>query len=266
MPSKTGAVLITGGSSGIGRELARLYAADGMPLVLVARGASELARTADELRRAHQAEVTTIPADLSVPAEIERLVERLGAGGVEVEILVNNAGFGGGGPFARSRLADDLGMIAVNVAAVTHLTRLLLPGMLERGHGRILNVGSTAGFQPGPYMAVYYATKAYLLSFSEALAEELAGTGVTVTTLCPGPTETGFAKRAGILTTRLFRSAALMSAAAVARAGHAGVLRGDRLVVPGLANKAVSQAGRVVPRRLLARVAAKLNRGRTPDG
>ena len=266
MPSQTGAVLITGGSSGIGRELARLFAADGMPLVLVARGASELARTADELRRAHQAEVTTIPADLSVPAEIERLVERLGAGGVEVEILVNNAGFGGGGPFARSRLADDLGMIAVNVAAVTHLTRLLLPGMLERGHGRILNVGSTAGFQPGPYMAVYYATKAYLLSFSEALAEELAGTGVTVTTLCPGPTETGFAKRAGILTTRLFRSAALMSAAAVARAGHAGVLRGDRLVVPGLANKAVSQASRVVPRRLLARVAAKLNRGRTPDG
>ena len=266
MPSKPGAVLITGGSSGIGRELARLFAADGMPLVLVARGASELARTADELRRAHQAEVTTIPADLSVPAEIERLVERLGAGGVEVEILVNNAGFGGGGPFARSRLADDLGMIAVNVAAVTHLTRLLLPGMLERGHGRILNVGSTAGFQPGPYMAVYYATKAYLLSFSEALAEELAGTGVTVTTLCPGPTETGFAKRAGILTTRLFRRAALMSAAAVARAGHAGVLRGDRLVVPGLANKAVSQAGRVVPRRLLARVAAKLNRGRTPDG
>jgi short-subunit dehydrogenase len=149
---------------------------------------------------------------------------------------------------------------------VTHLTRLLLPAMLERGHGRILNVGSTAGFQPGPFMAVYYATKAYLLSFSEALAEELAGTGVTVTTLCPGPTETGFAKRAGILTTRLFRSATLMSAADVARAGHAGVLRGDRLVVPGLVNKAVSQAGRVVPRRLLARVAARLNRGRTPEG
>jgi hypothetical protein len=237
-----------------------------LPLVLVARGASELARTADELRRAHQADVTTIAADLSVPAEIDRLGERLGAQGVAVEILVNNAGFGGGGPFARSRLADELGMIAVNVSAVTHLTRLLLPAMLERGHGRILNVGSTAGFQPGPFMAVYYATKAYLLSFSEALAEELAGTGVTVTTLCPGPTETGFAKRAGILTARLFRSATLMSAAEVARAGHAGVLRGDRLVVPGLVNKAVSQAGRVMPRRLLARVAARLNRGRTPEG
>ena len=266
MPSNTGAVLITGGSSGIGRELARLFAADGMPLVLVARGASELARTADELRQVHQAEVTTIAADLSVPAEIERLVERLGTAGVEVEILVNNAGFGGGGPFARSRLADDLGMIAVNVSAVTQLTRLLLPAMLERGRGRILNVGSTAGFQPGPFMAVYYATKAYLLSFSEALAEELAGTGVTVTTLCPGPTDTGFARRAGILTTRLFRSASVMSAAAVARAGHAAVLRGDRVVVPGLVNKAVSQAGRIVPRRLLARVAAKLNRGRTPAG
>ena len=266
MAEKANAVLITGGSSGIGRELARLFAADGVPLVLVARGAAELARTAAELTRTHQVDVTTIAADLSVPAEIERLVERIRAGGIEVEVLVNNAGFGGGGPFARSRLADDLGMIAVNVSAVTHLTRLLLPAMLERGHGRILNVGSTAGFQPGPFMAVYYATKAYLLSFSEALAEELAGTGVTVTTLCPGPTETGFAKRAGILTTRLFRSATLMSAAEVARAGHAGVLRGDRLVVPGLVNKAVSQAGRVVPRRLLARVAARLNRGRTPEG
>ena len=266
MAEKANAVLITGGSSGIGRELARLFAADGVPLVLVARGAAELARTAAELTRTHQVDVMTIAADLSVPAEIERLVERIRAGGIEVEVLVNNAGFGGGGPFARSRLADDIGMIAVNVSAVTHLTRLLLPAMLERGHGRILNVGSTAGFQPGPFMAVYYATKAYLLSFSEALAEELAGTGVTVTTLCPGPTETGFAKRAGILTTRLFRSATLMSAAEVARAGHAGVLRGDRLVVPGLVNKVVSQAGRVVPRRLLARVAAKLNRGRTPEG
>jgi hypothetical protein len=188
MAEKANAVLITGGSSGIGRELARRFAADGVPLVLVARGAAELARTAAELTRTHQVDVTTIAADLSVPAEIERIVERIRAGGIEVEVLVNNAGFGGGGPFARSRLADDLGMIAVNVSAVTHLTRLLLPAMLERGHGRILNVGSTAGFQPGPFMAVYYATKAYLLSFSEALAEELAGTGVTVTTLCPGPT------------------------------------------------------------------------------
>lgn len=266
MAEKANAVLITGGSSGIGRELARLFAADGVPLVLVARGTAELARAAAELTRTHRVDVTTIAADLSVPSEIERLVERIRAGGIEVAILVNNAGFGSGGPFARSGLADDLGMIAVNVSAVTHLTRLLLPAMLERGHGRILNVGSTAGFQPGPFMAVYYATKAYLLSFSEALAEELAGTGVTVTTLCPGPTDTGFAKRAGILTTRLFRSATLMSPADVARAGHAGVLRGDRLVVPGLVNKVVSQAGRVVPRRLLARVAAKLNRGRTPGG
>jgi hypothetical protein len=133
MAEKANAVLITGGSSGIGRELARLFAADGVPLVLVARGAAELARTAAELTRTHQVEVTTIAADLSVPAEIERLVERIRAGGVEVEVLVNNAGFGGGGPFVRSRLADDLGMIAVNRAAVTHRTRLLLPATLERG-------------------------------------------------------------------------------------------------------------------------------------
>lgn len=266
MAIKASAVLITGGSSGIGRELARLFAADGRPLVLVARGTSGLAQAAAELRQAHQADVTTIPADLSVPAEIDRLAERLRAGGIEIEVLVNNAGFGGGGPFARRKLADELGMIAVNVSAVTHLTRLLLPAMLERRRGRILNVGSTAGFQPGPYMAVYYATKAYLLSFSEALAEELQGSGVTVTTLCPGPTETGFAERAGILSARLFRSATVMSAAQVARAGHDAVLRGDRIVIPGAVNKAVGQAGRLLPRRLLARMAARLNRGRSKPG
>jgi short-subunit dehydrogenase len=264
MPAKGNAVLITGASSGIGRELARLFAADGNPLVLVARGTSGLAQAAAELRQAHRAEVTTIPADLSVPAEIYRLADRVGSAGIHVGVLVNNAGFGAGGPFARSELGTGLGMIAVNVAAVTHLTRLLLPAMVERKEGRILNVGSTAGFQPGPYMAVYYATKAYLLSFSEALAEELKGTGVTVTTLCPGPTETGFAARAGILPSRLFRSATVMSAAAVARAGHAGVLRGDRIVVPGAINKAVSQAGRLLPRRVLARIAARLNRDRAP--
>lgn len=266
MAAKASAVLITGGSSGIGRELARLFAADGVPVVLVARGTSALAQVAAELRQRHQADVTTIAADLSVPAEIDRLVERLRSADIDVDVLVNNAGFGAGGPFAHSQLADDLGMIAVNAAAVTHLTRLLLPPMLERRRGRILNVGSTAGFQPGPYMAVYYATKAYLLSFSEALAEELSGTGVTVTTLCPGPTETGFAQRARMLTSRLFRSATVMSAADVARAGHAGVMRGRRVVIPGAANKVVGQAGRLLPRRLLVRMAAKLNRGRSrPD-
>lgn len=266
MASKGSAVLVTGASSGIGRELARRFAAEGYRLVIVARGASGLAKVAAELRDAHRVDVTPIPADLSVPAEIDRLVERIGSAGIEIDVLVNNAGFGGGGEFARSDLATGLSMIAVNVSAVTHLTRLLLPPMLARRRGRILNVGSTAAFQPGPYMAVYYATKAYLLSFSEAVAEETAGSGVTVTTLCPGPTKTGFADRARIRSTRLFRSSAIMDAAAVARAGYEGTMRGDRIVIPGTVNKLVGQAGRFLPRRVLARITAGLNRDRSQRG
>jgi short-subunit dehydrogenase len=259
MPSK-GSVLVTGGSSGIGRELARLFAADGHRLVLVARGAAGLDKVAAELREAYRVEVTTISADLSVPAEIDRLSGRLREAEIEIDVLVNNAGFGGAGEFTRTELATDLAVIAVNISAVTHLTRLLLPPMLARGRGRILNVGSTAGFQPGPYMAVYYASKAYLVSFSEAVAEEVAGSGVTVTTLCPGPTDTGFADRAGMRSALLFRSSAKMGAADVARAGHRGLMRGDRMVIPGVLNKLVGQAGRFLPRRVLTRIAAMLNR------
>jgi short-subunit dehydrogenase len=172
--------------------------------------------------------------------------------------LVNNAGYGLSGSFASTDEATELGMIQLNIGALTALTKGVLPGMLARGHGRILNVASTAGFQPGPFAAVYSATKAYVVSFSEALAEELAGTGVTVTTLAPGPTATGFAARANMQRSRLFRPGTTMTAQAVAAAGYSGLKRGRRLVVPGVLNKIQLQSLRISPRPWVAKIARAL--------
>lgn len=260
-----GTVLITGASSGIGLALARLFARDGFSLVLTARNEQRLAAIAAELRSRGDAPIAIIAADLALADDLERLFRTVHESGAPIDILVNNAGFGGAGAFATTGLDDELMMIELNIAALTQLTKRLLPSMLARGHGRILNVASIAAFQPGPYMAVYYATKAYVLSFSEALAEELTGTGVTVTTLCPGPTETGFASRARM---RAFEVAggripgAVMDAESVAAAGYRGLLRGDRIVIPGLAGKAAALAVRFLPRKLVTRIGAALNRGR----
>jgi short-subunit dehydrogenase len=254
--------LVTGASSGIGRELARLFARDGFGLVLVSRSEERLARVAAELRQLHGASVTTIPADLSRPGDVERLVATLAASDLRVDVLVNNAGYGGAGRFADTDLADELAMIALNVDAVVQLTKRLLPGMLQRGRGRILNVASTAAFQPGPFQAIYFATKAFVLSFSEAIAVELRGTGVTVTTLCPGPTATGFAERA-----RFAPAPALgvrMDARSVAEIAYAATLRGERIVVPGVVNKLHAQAVRLTPRSLLAQLAGAAQQRRLP--
>jgi len=180
-------------------------------------------------------------------------------------VLVNNAGFGLRGAFVVIDLRQQLKMIQVNVTALTHLTGLLLPGMLARRRGRVLNVASTAAFQPGPLMAVYYATKAYVLSFSEALANETSGSGVSVTALCPGPTETDFRRRAGMENTRLFR-AGVMDAAAVARIGYQGMKRGARVVVPGWRNKLLAQSVRFASRAMTAQIARSLQETQSVDG
>jgi len=206
--------------------------------------------------------VSVLPKDLSDPSTPPQIGRDLAARGIAVDVLVNNAGFGVYGLFAETSIDRELEMIQVNVVALTHLTKLILAGMLARRLGRILNVASTAAFQPGPLMAVYYATKAYVLSFSEALANETAGTGVTVTTLCPGPTPTGFAERAGFGTSPLLPGPFVWSASAVARAGWSGMMRGKRVVVPGLANRAIVQAERFTPRRLVTAVARKLQESR----
>ncbi len=250
-------VLITGASGGIGLDLAREFAAHHFNLVLVARSADKLQEAADELRKSNVRvdvmvrDLATVAAAQGVSSEIDRL-------GLKVDILVNNAGYGLVGRFDKVPFEQQIGMIELNVTALVALTRLLTPGMLERGRGRILNVASTAAFQPGPFMAVYYATKAFVLSFGEALSEELAGTGVTVTTLCPGPTTTGFAERAGAQKTNLFKSPALMTSPEVARAGFEGCVRGKRLVIPGTINRLGAFGTRLMPRKLLLKMVRRV--------
>ncbi|HET8653908.1 MAG TPA: SDR family oxidoreductase [Longimicrobiaceae bacterium] len=251
-------VLITGASSGIGRELAKLFAADGSDLVLVARGEPALRDLADELRARYGTDARVLPHDLTDPAAPLALAGELRDSGTHVDVLVNDAGFGAHGPFAQLPLERQVEMVQLNVAALTALSRLFLPEMLARRRGGILNVGSTAGFQPGPYMAVYYATKAYVLSFTEGLAGELAGTGVTATCLAPGTTRTGFSRAAGMEGSNLFRPGT-MGAAEVARAGHRGFRAGRALVVPGILHRTVAALSRAAPLSLTRRIAARLN-------
>ena len=245
MPAET--ALITGASSGIGCELARLFAADKSNLVLVARRQEKLEQLATELRRDYGVQVRVLARDLADPRSPQAIFEALAAESVAVDVLVNNAGFGAAGAVVDLPLERQRDMIQVNVAALTQLSRLFLPGMIQRRSGGILNVGSTAGFQPGPYMAVYYATKAYVLSFTEALAEEVMGTGVRVTCLAPGPTATEFAAAANVENKLLFRLGTV-DARTVARAGYRGFRRGRLLVIPGPSNKLGALAVRFVPR------------------
>lgn len=251
--------LVTGASSGIGLEIAKLLAARGYDLCLTARNAEALARLADELAAEHRVATTVIVADLAAPDGVDRLLEAVRQRGIGVDLLVNNAGFGWSGAFATMPESELVAMLQVNVVALTRLARAVLPGMLERRRGRILNVASTAGFFPGPSMAVYYATKAYVISFSEAIAEETSGSGITVTALCPGPTLTGFAERAQMSQSNLFKQATVMTAVDVARAGVEGALRGERLVIPGMLNRLLIESSRLSPRRMTAKIAGRLN-------
>jgi uncharacterized protein len=254
--------LITGASGGIGLELARLFAAGGYDLVLVARSTAKLEELAGELRK-HGGAVRVLAKDLAKPQSPEEVFRELEAAGVAVDVLVNNAGFATYGPFVEIDLGRELEELQLNVVTLTHLTKKLLPGMLARRRGGVLNLASTAGFQPGPLMAVYYATKAYVISFSEALAEELSGTGVTVSALCPGPTATGFQRRAGMEASKLFSGMLQVAdAAAVARAGYEGFRAGKRIIIPGLINKVGVQSIRISPRSLATRLVKRMQERR----
>lgn len=250
--------LVTGASSGIGLELARIAAARGYDLVLVARTESALRRLADDIEREHGGSARVVPADLSDPRGPVVVTDAVAALGVDIDVLVNNAGFGLYGDFVETDPAIERDMIAVNVTALTDLANHFARQMVVRGRGRILNVASTAAFQPGPRMAVYYATKAYVLSLSIALAVELDGTGVTVTCLAPGPARTPFRERAGVSASRLFSGERGMEPAEVARAGWRGLERGRRLVVPGPWNRAGATLARLVPLSFAARAVAML--------
>lgn len=248
--------LITGASSGIGLELARLFAADKSNLVLVARSQDKLKVLAEELRH-DGVEVVVMPMDLTDPNAPQVIFDQLADARITIDVVVNNAGFGAMGTIARISLQQQLEMIQVNVAALTHLTRLFLPGMIERRRGGILNVGSTAGFQPGPNMAIYYATKAFVLSFTEALAEELIGSGVTATCLAPGATATGFSTAAHMEDALLFRLGT-MDAKTVAKLGYRGFRRGQVTVIPGLKNRIGAFAVRLAPRILVRKLVKRL--------
>jgi short-subunit dehydrogenase len=262
MAQQTGkTALITGASVGIGRDLAEVFAEAGNHLVITARNRAQLAELAARLHQQHGVNVEVMDKDLSIAGTPQELFDQTQARGIAIDYLVNNAGFGTHGKFAESDLAAQLAMVQVNIAALTHLCRLFLPPMLARGSGRILNVASTAAFQPGPLMAVYYASKAYVVSFSNALAAENHRKGVSVTCLCPGPTQTEFQKRAKMTDSRLNRPN-MMSSMQVARIGYEGMMSGRRTVIPGLSNRILALGAKLAPRRFTTAIARKMNSNR----
>jgi uncharacterized protein len=251
MPPQT--VLITGASGGIGYELAKLFARDHYNLVLVARSADKLAQVATELE-AHNVTIKTIALDLAQIPATKFLFDQLQVERISVDFLINNAGFGAYGEFAEMPIDEILGQISLNIIALTELTRLFLPSMIARRSGRIMNVASTAGFQPGPLLAVYYATKAYVISFSEAIANELHDSGVTMTCFCPGATHTGFASRAGTEKSRLLKAFGAMNAQKVALDGYRGLMQGRTLAISGAHNWLVAESTRFAPRKWVTAV------------
>ncbi|CAN5798491.1 SDR family oxidoreductase [soil metagenome] len=251
-------VLITGASSGIGRELAELFASDGSDLVLVARRKNLLDQLADKLSSRYGVRAVVMPTDLGAAGAVQEMAHRLSSMSLRIDVLVNSAGFGARGSFTTLPSERLMEMVEVNIAAVTHLTRLFLPSMVQRKRGGVINLGSVAGFLPGPNMATYYASKAYILAFSEALQEEVRGTGVTVCCVAPGPTDTEFVQQAGLEGVRFFRLGA-MDATTVARSGYRGFRSGRALVVPGVSNKAATFLLRFSPRLLTRRLSGWLN-------
>ena len=243
--------LITGGSVGIGAALADVFAARGHNLILVSRNREKLETRGRAIREQFGVDVVCLPEDLTDPQGPRRVYDAVAGRGLDVHYLVNNAGVGVYGKFATTELDAELKMIQLNVTSVVDLTKRFLPSMIGRRAGRILNVASIAAFLPGPWMSVYFATKAFLLSFSQAIDYELKPTGITVTTLCPGPTESEFKVRAGSERSRLFE-AFVMDAPRVARVGYDGMMKGKSVAIPGMRNKLIPVAARVTPRPLIA--------------
>jgi len=257
MQNKT--ALITGASSGIGYELAKILAKNCDVLVLVSRRQERLLEVKKELENSSRVFVKIIVKDLSQPGAVDDIYRELESEKISVDILINNAGVGHLGSFTETDWRHDTDMIATNIMALTHMTKLFVKDMIVRKNGKIINVASTAAFQPGPFMAVYYASKAYVLSFSEAIANELQGTGVTVTALCPGPTATDFAKVAEMERSRLFSIKPPASAAAVARYGYDAMMKGKTVAVHGVVNKIIAFSVRLSPRKLVPLISRRLH-------
>ncbi len=258
-----GYALITGASGGIGMELARVFASKGHSLILTARSTDKLEALKEELEKKYSIRAEVITKDLSRPGAPKELYLEILAKKLEVSILVNNAGFGIYGHFSETDLSSELEMLQLNIVSLTELTKLFLGPMKLRKSGKILNLASTAAFQPGPVMACYYASKSYVLSFSEAIDNELKGSGVSVSTLCPGPTESDFQVRADInMNISLFKASGIMSAVSVAKAGYEGLMKGKRVIVPGLINKITPLGMRFLPRVLVTALVRRLQDSR----
>ncbi len=258
----TKTALVTGGAGGIGFELCKLIAQEGYDIVMVDMNEVGMARAAAQLNDMAGIAVHTIVKDLSRQESAREIVAELEERGIAIDLLINNAGFGLTGRFVDIGLEAQLNMLHVNISAVVALTRLLLPGMLQRKSAAILNVASIAAFQPGPYMSAYFASKAFVLSWSESLGMELEGTGVTVTTLCPPPTDTGFARRAGAGTSIAFRKGLMATPEEVAREAWIGLKMKKVIVLPCLLNKVAVFTGRFLPRKAVTAIAGAMNRQR----
>src|SRR5271165_2171715 len=246
--------VVTGASGGIGLELARVFAREGFDLALVARSGDALARVADDIKAEYKRKVRVVVEDLSAGGAPARVYAATG----DADVLVNNAGFGLTGKFVELDADKQLNMIELNITALTALTRLYLPAMVKRGSGRILNVASTAAFQAGPLMTIYYASKAYVLAFTEGIAEELSGTGVTATALCPGPVVTGFQERSGLEGAKLLKSPLVMTAEAVAEYGYAAAMSGKVIAIAGTGNRLMAWSTKFAPRAMTRKIARSL--------
>ena len=254
--------LITGASSGIGYELAQIFAAEGYDLVLVARSTEKLTEIKHNLENQHQITVYNITKDLSVPSSANEIYNELANAGKKIDVLVNNAGFGDFGEFYNSDINKLHNMIELNINTLTKMTRLFLPQMIERKSGKILNIASLGSFQPGPLMAVYYASKAYVLSFSEAISRELKNSGVTVTAVCPGPTKTKFTQAANLGMSGLFVNLHIASAQSVANFAYKKMQKGKVVAVPGFFNKVAAVGVRLLPKRIVRNMVYRLQKKR----
>jgi short-subunit dehydrogenase len=240
--------LVTGASAGIGVDLAECFAADGYDLIITARTEPALREVADRIAKAHGVKISVVPGDLGAIGGGAKLAADIAQRGLSVDVLVNNAGFGHAGGFAAEPIEPQLGMIDLNDRTLVELTHIYWKGMLAKKRGGVLNVASTAAFQPGPLMAIYYASKAFVLSFSEALWEEARGTGVHVSCLCPGPTASKFRDRAGTDKTRLGKTSKVMPSMPVAKLGYEGFQKNKRVVVTGGRNKLLVGLVKLLPR------------------
>jgi short-subunit dehydrogenase len=257
-PGSGQTALVTGASSGIGVDLADCFARDGYDVIVTARSLPALEKVAARMAREHSVAATPVACDLAEVGGARKLAQAIAASGLSVDVLVNNAGYGHAGPFTSSDLETQVGMIDLNVRALVELTHLYWDAMRERRRGGVLNVASTAAFQPGPFMAVYYASKAFVLSFSEALWKEAEGTGVRVSCLCPGPTTSRFRERAGTGKTNLARAGEPMSSALVAQLGYAGWKQNRRVVITGARNAVLANLAPLLPRRALLALVHRL--------